>query len=257
MFCFAKEFLIPPARQGSFSAMTGLGMIIQRLAFVASLWTILLTALSPTTKTLITLFAIHPLSSPSSLFTSPPTPPRRAVKVIKPPRREEEPKSAPTPPTIALFHDFANPPLSKRSAVAYTITRHVPDVLETQQKPAVSDGRGIKESLDIVPPNLPSPESSPRKPAVSDGRGIEEPPAIIPPTPPSDEALRTPAAPGGRGIAESSDVTTTPTTSNESTDEQVISNVVEEVGTSIAQVHDIEETVALAPDVSERRAPNT
>ncbi|KAG6898815.1 hypothetical protein C0993_003936 [Termitomyces sp. T159_Od127] len=102
MFSITREFLIPPARQGPLSAVTRLGTIIHRLAFTASLWTVLLAALSPTPKP-TTLFATHPPSPTPSLFPTPPTPPRRAIKATKPPRHNYQPASAPPPPTIALF----------------------------------------------------------------------------------------------------------------------------------------------------------
>ncbi|KAG6878362.1 hypothetical protein C0992_008258 [Termitomyces sp. T32_za158] len=167
MFRFARKSFHPPARRGSFSVVTDLGVALQRFAFVTSLWCILLNALSPNTN--ITLFAIHPLFSSSS-FKNPPTPPSKAAKPIKAPRREEALKSTTNPSSIALFVCFA---------VAHTISRHVPDVLETQRKPAVSDGRGIEESLDIIPvPNPPSDEESLVKPAATSGRGIEEYPDV-------------------------------------------------------------------------------
>ncbi|KAG6887675.1 hypothetical protein C0992_011249 [Termitomyces sp. T32_za158] len=214
---FVTQFLRPPARRGTFSVVKGLGVMFQWLAFVTSLWCILLNALSPDTKTFTTLFAIHPISSLSSLFTHPPTPPSKAAKPIKAPRHEEALKSAPNTSSIALFVCFA---------VAHTISRHVPDVLETQRKPAVSDGRGIEESLDIIPV----------------------------PNPPSDEVpLVKPVATSGRGIEESSDVTTTPlheSTSNEGdvdTDEQtdeinhdgpqILCNAAESVDTSVTDIH--------------------
>ncbi|KAG6883265.1 hypothetical protein C0992_009258, partial [Termitomyces sp. T32_za158] len=215
---FVNQFLRPPARRGTFSVVKGLGVMFQWLAFVTSLWCILLNALSPDTKTFTTLFAIHPISSLSSLFTRPPTPPSKAAKPIKAPRREEALKSTTNPSSIALFVCFA---------VAHTISRHVPDVLETQRKPAVSDGRGIEESLDIIP--VPNPHSD-------------------------EEPLVKPAATSGRGIEESSDVTTTPiheSTSNEGnvdideqTDEinhdgpQILCNATES-DTSVTNIHGI------------------
>ncbi|KAG5337193.1 hypothetical protein C0989_010349 [Termitomyces sp. Mn162] len=253
---FKKKYSLPASRR---RWLADLGVAIQRVAFVASLWSLLLDALSPNTKIFIPPIVIHPLLFLS--FTPAPPPPSETARAIES-SRDEELEPQPGPSNAAFFvclERFANPPLFKRSAVAHTITLHV---LSTQREPAVNNECGIEESLYTFPiPESPSDEEALRKLAEC-GRGIEESSEItttpIHTSPSDDEALRK-LAKYGCGIEESSDVTTTPISTStsdqanietndnehEHDDPPIVQNTKENANTSVINIQDVKNTLGL------------
>ncbi|KAH0580189.1 hypothetical protein H2248_001711 [Termitomyces sp. 'cryptogamus'] len=94
---FKKKYNLPASRRGW---LANLGVAIQRVAFVASLWSLLLDALSPNTKIFIPPIVIHPLLFPS--FTHAPPPPSETAQAIES-SRDEELEPQPGPSNAAFF----------------------------------------------------------------------------------------------------------------------------------------------------------